>query len=96
MPISRTPLQFQGGRYYQGERTVTDDLQKVALIAMYCLAIKAGVPFRKNIHDKYPDIPEPNIPDKQGYAEEFEGNLEQNMHTILPVFLRMKFIFPHR
>ncbi|THA09956.1 T6SS phospholipase effector Tle1-like catalytic domain-containing protein [Rodentibacter pneumotropicus] len=82
MPITSSPYQFLGVKYCKGERTVTDDLQKVALIAMYRLAIKAGVPFKKNIHDKYPDIPEPNIPDEQGYTEEFEGNLEQNMQAL--------------
>ncbi|OOF63813.1 T6SS phospholipase effector Tle1-like catalytic domain-containing protein [Rodentibacter pneumotropicus] len=82
MPITSSPYQFLGVKYCKGERTVTNDLQKVALIAMYRLAIKAGVPFKKNIHDKYPDIPEPNIPDEQGYTEEFEGNLEQNMQAL--------------
>lgn len=44
--------------YCKGTRTVTDDLQKVALVAMHRLALRAGVPFKESIKSLYPDIPE--------------------------------------
>ncbi|OOF57002.1 hypothetical protein BKK56_01785 [Rodentibacter genomosp. 2] len=82
--ISSTVSQFHlpTRRYCEGERTVTDDLQKVALIAMYRLAVKAGVPFKKNIHDEYPDIPEPNIPDSTDDFVDSESMLIQNMQSL--------------
>ena len=40
-----------------GARRVTDDLQKVALVAMYNLALKENVPFIKYIPNTYQDIP---------------------------------------
>ncbi|WP_244151934.1 DUF2235 domain-containing protein [Rodentibacter myodis] len=82
IPVSSSSRILSGLQYCEGERTITDDLQKVALIAMYRLAIKAGVPFKKNIHDQYPDIPEPNLPDEQSYGDESEGSLEQNMQSL--------------
>ena len=69
-------------QYCEGERTITDDLQKVALIAMYRLAIKAGVPFKKNIHDKYPDIPEPNHPYSTADFIDLDGELMANMQSL--------------
>ncbi|OOF59993.1 T6SS phospholipase effector Tle1-like catalytic domain-containing protein [Rodentibacter myodis] len=44
--------------YCNGTRTITDDLQKVALVAMHRLALRAGVPFKESIKSLYPDIPE--------------------------------------
>ncbi|WGE85926.1 T6SS phospholipase effector Tle1-like catalytic domain-containing protein [Actinobacillus equuli] len=41
----------------RGARRVTDDLQKVALVAMYNLALKENVPFIKDIPNAYQDIP---------------------------------------
>lgn len=40
-----------------GARSVTDDLQKVTLVAMYNLALKENVPFIKDIPNTYQDIP---------------------------------------
>lgn len=82
MPLRISPVHISTKKYCEGERTVTDDLQKVALIAMYRLAIKAGVPLKKNIHDKYPDIPEPNHPDSVEDFVDLDGMLMQNMQSL--------------
>lgn len=65
-----------------GERLVFDDLQKVALIAMYRLALAQGVPFNPNIRSAYPDIPEPEIPNDHVAGEYPSGNVELNMQSL--------------
>ncbi len=67
------------GVYCTGERKISDNLQKTSLVAMHKQALKAGVPLRENIHDRYSDVPDYHTQIEAGW--QWSDELQQYYHT---------------
>ncbi len=77
--VGRIPRKL--GVYCTGKRSIGDDLQKIPLVAMHKKALKAGVPLKENIHDKYSDVP-----DNQSQIEaswQWSDELQQYYNTAI-------------